>query len=160
MGEYPTGPMRVEKLLALMSRYQSRENYRLLFRGVWVRRDHVVDFTTLSCAAALAYPGSDKDLPGIFARWSAADLWGNAYRPDTALPEVIVPINGRQFRGLHARRVQLDADEYTVVGDTRSRLASNRNRSWGASIPGKMLWPHSIRWSGDTPVCSTTSDRC
>lgn len=118
MGECPTGPMRVEKLLALMSRYQLRENYRLLFRGVWVRCDHVVDFTTLSYAASLAYPGSDKDLPGILCGWSAADLWGNAYRPDTALPEVVVPINGRQFRGLHARRVQLDADEYTVFGDT------------------------------------------
>lgn len=107
--------MRVEQLLTLMSRYQLRENYRVLFRGVWVRRDQDVDFTMSSYGAGLAYPGSDVDLPGILCGWSAADLWGNAYRPEGALPEVIVPINGRQFDGVRVRRVQLDAEEFTVV---------------------------------------------
>jgi very-short-patch-repair endonuclease len=109
--------MRVEDLLAVMSRYQLRENYRLLFRGVWVRREQVVDFTVLSHAAALAYPGNEDELPGILCGWSAADLWGNAYRPNGALPEVIVPVNGRQFRGLHVRRVQIEADEYTTAAN-------------------------------------------
>ncbi|PXW35341.1 UNVERIFIED_CONTAM: very-short-patch-repair endonuclease [Williamsia faeni] len=107
--------MRAEELLAVMSRYQLRENYRILFRGVWVRADQVVDFTMLSFAAGLAYPGGDKDLPGILCGWSAADLWGNAYRPEGALPEVIVPINGRQFRGIKVRRLQIDENEYTGI---------------------------------------------
>lgn len=118
MGELPTGPVRVEQLLGMMSRYQMRENYQLLFRGVWVRNDHHVDFTSLSYAAGLAYPGNAHDLPGILCGWSAADLWGNAYRPNDALPEVIVPTNGRQFKGLRVRRVQLEADEYTAVEGT------------------------------------------
>ncbi|ORM32829.1 DUF559 domain-containing protein [Williamsia sp. 1135] len=118
MGDFPTGPLRVEMLLAIMSRYQLRENYRLLFRGVWVRKDQTVDFTMSSYAAGLAYPGSDVNLPGILCGWSAADLWGNAYRPADALPEVIVPIDGRRFRGVTVRRVQLEADEYTVLGDS------------------------------------------
>lgn len=107
--------MRVEQLLTLMSRYQLRENYRVLFRGVWVRRDQEVDFTMSSYGAGLAYLGSDVDLPGILCGWSAADLWGNAYRPEDALPEVIVPTTGRQFTGVRVRRVQLDAEEFTVV---------------------------------------------
>ena len=101
-----------------MSRYQLRENYRILFRGVWIRRDQVVDFTMLGVAASLAYPGSDKDLPGILCGWSAADQWGNLYRPEDAQPELIVPINGREFRGLRVRRLQIDDDEYTVLGGT------------------------------------------
>jgi len=107
--------MRAENLLTVMSRYQLRENYRLLFRGVWVRCDQVVDFTMLSYAAGLAYPGGDNDVPGILCGWSAADLWGNVYRPEGAQPEVIVPINGRQFRGIKVRRLQIDEDEYTEV---------------------------------------------
>jgi very-short-patch-repair endonuclease len=117
MGEWPVGPVRVEDLLAVMSRYQLRENYTMLFRGVWVRCDQDVDFTMRSRAAGLAYPGSDVELPGILCGWSAADLWGNAYRPESALPEVVVPISGRRFRGLTVRRVQIEADEYTVAPD-------------------------------------------
>ncbi|MBJ7288840.1 hypothetical protein [Williamsia sp.] len=113
MDELPDGPAATSDLLGLMTQYRMRTEYRRVLRGVWVRSDLEPDFAMMGRAAAVAYPY------GVLCGWSAAELWGNPYRPADALPEIIVPVNGRQHDGVAVRRVQLDDSQWTTVDDIR-----------------------------------------
>lgn len=113
MDELPVGPLATNDLLKLMTQYRMRSEYQRVLRGVWVRSDIEPDFTTMGRAAAVAYPR------GVLCGWSAADLWGNPYRPADALPEIIVPVNGRQHDGVAVRRVQLEDSQWITIGGVR-----------------------------------------
>ena len=113
MDGLPVGPLATNDLLALMTQYRMRSEYRRVLRGVWLRADVEPDFAIMGRAAAAAYPR------GVLCGWSAAGLWGNPYRPEDALPEIIVPVNGRQHDGVAVRRVQLADSQWTTIGDVR-----------------------------------------
>lgn len=114
MGELPTGPARVTDLLAVMSRHELRLDYRSVARGVWLRNDQPLTFRTHSIAAGMVHEDA------VLCGWSAADFWGNPFRPDCAQPEITAPIEGnRRYDGICVRRVQIDHDDIVDIDGVR-----------------------------------------
>lgn len=114
MGELPTGPARAADLLASMTRYQLRIEYRAILRGIWLRNDQAADFGVMSVGAGMLHDDA------VLCGWSAAHVWGNPFRPENCEPEIVAPIKGnRRYEGVCVRRVQIDAEEIVDLDGVR-----------------------------------------